>query len=86
MTVFWSAEDFEDDLVDDRGEVLFSNGQTLALLPVKIRGDRVPELDETFTVKLTEVSSVSLKVQVTGHFYHTDYVISYSGCLENVKK
>ena len=50
--------DPNNDIVDHSGIVTFGNLITTADLPLKVRTDTVPELDEVFFVQLTGVSQV----------------------------
>ena len=50
--------DPNNDIVDHTGVVTFGNFITTADLPLKVRTDTVPELDEVFFVQLTGVSQV----------------------------
>ena len=57
--VEWSVRsDTKDDIVLTAGSVQFVDGQTSATIGIRIRGDRIPELDERFTIVLKAVSKV----------------------------
>lgn len=63
-TVLWALlDDSSDDFVYDSGLVLIEDGKTETTLIVTIRPDEEPELDELFTIRLTNVSQVSLLLQ-----------------------
>ncbi|CAG2257626.1 ADGRV1 [Mytilus edulis] len=55
-TVTWEVLGNQDnDIVDLNGIIVFNHGDTSQNLEVKVRADTVPELDETYQVKLTTV-------------------------------
>ncbi|VDI35962.1 G-protein coupled receptor 98 [Mytilus galloprovincialis] len=55
-TVTWEILGNQDnDIVDLNGIIVFNHGDTSQNLEVKVRADTVPELDETYQVKLTTV-------------------------------
>lgn len=57
----WSVRsDTKNDLVDIEGSVDFLDGETTGDIEIKIRGDKIPELDERFTIMLTSVTQVDL--------------------------
>ena len=56
INVTWIVlSDPEDDLVVDKGQITFQAGQTEAYIPMQIRGDSEPEMDELFLIQLTGV-------------------------------
>uniref|UniRef100_A0A667Y0L3 Adhesion G-protein coupled receptor V1 n=1 Tax=Myripristis murdjan TaxID=586833 RepID=A0A667Y0L3_9TELE len=66
VTVYWEAEpSSEDDLLSRSGNITFSVGQTSGDIIISIAQDEVPELDESFTVSLVNVSHGQLGVHTT---------------------
>ena len=64
VEVQWElTQDSNNDFVDRNGTVIFGSLITRADLPLKVRGDTVPELDEVFDVQLTAVSKVKLNIK-----------------------
>lgn len=61
VTVFWSLlDDSSDDFVYDSGQIEIEEGRTETTLTITVRPDDEPELDEVFTVLLTNVSQVCI--------------------------
>ena len=55
----WEAKgDLDNDLVDNTGNVTFTHGVTTGNIEIKIRGDTVPELDETYQIQLVSAARV----------------------------
>jgi hypothetical protein len=63
VTVDWATAPGtagSDDYVEDHGTLTFDPGQTSATVPVTVRGDDVVELDETFTVHLSNPTQATV--------------------------
>lgn len=58
VNVTWQIVGQTTDFLQDQGVISLLNGQTTANLDLKVRGDSIPELDETFLVQLVSASKV----------------------------
>ena len=69
VTVFWALlDDRSDDFVYASGQIEMEEGRTETTLIITIRPDDEPELDEVFTVLLTNVSQVCRCICVDGPY------------------
>ncbi len=50
----------QSDVMETRGVVVFEAGQTEAGLLLRVKGDSIPELEETFLIQLVNISKVGL--------------------------
>ena len=61
VNVSWAVlSDSDDDIVEDSGFIIFEPGQGSHEIPIWVRGDKQPELDEVIMVQLMEVSQVNM--------------------------
>ncbi|KAM8865111.1 adhesion G-protein coupled receptor V1 isoform 2-T2 [Synchiropus picturatus] len=66
VTVFWECDpQSESELLTLRGNITFAVGQTSENIIIDVGQDEIPELDETFTVSLVNVSDGRLGVQTS---------------------
>lgn len=66
VTVYWEADaNSEGELVYRSGNVTFGVGQTVGSIYLLISQDDIPELDKTFSVRLTNVSHGRLGKETT---------------------
>ncbi|XP_026177361.1 adhesion G-protein coupled receptor V1 isoform X2 [Mastacembelus armatus] len=66
VTVYWEADPTsEGELLSRSGSITFGIGQTLENIVICVAQDQVPELDESFTVSLINVSRGRLGVQTS---------------------
>ncbi|XP_075895105.1 adhesion G-protein coupled receptor V1 isoform X2 [Nelusetta ayraudi] len=61
LTVHWAANGSLTDIYPTSGVVTFSEGQTLAIISLTVIADGVPELRETVTITLMDVTTVGLR-------------------------
>lgn len=66
VTVYWEADPgSERELLSSSGNVSFGVGQTSGNITINVAQDETPELDETFTVSLVNVSHGRLGAQTS---------------------
>lgn len=64
VIVYWEADpSSERELLSRSGNITFSIGQTSGNLTINVAQDEIPELDESFTVSLVNVSHGRLGAQ-----------------------
>ncbi|XP_077457045.1 adhesion G-protein coupled receptor V1 [Stigmatopora argus] len=61
LTVHWSASGSLADIYPTSGVVTFSEGQSVAIIPLTVLADGVAELSESITISLKDVTTVGLQ-------------------------
>ncbi|KAM8885173.1 adhesion G-protein coupled receptor V1 [Spinachia spinachia] len=61
LTVHWAANGSLADIYPTSGVVIFSEGQSVAIIPLTVIADGFPELSESVTINLVDVTTVGLQ-------------------------